>query len=132
VYPGQKKTIPTKAYLRRDFLAPYIDELTEFIRVNQPCVVIGMGKLAGEILVGPSIFSTIVNTYWEPKFLPFIKYLGLRKVWLTYMPDAALLQPDIAVNIAGIIYRATLDAHIATKIDADLIVPSFWIDHVTS
>jgi uracil-DNA glycosylase family 4 len=119
--------IPTKKFERRDFLAGHIASLLDFLRINQPCVVVGLGKLTTECLIGVSLISKRVGTYWRPT-IPYAR-IGVKKVWIAYNPDAALYDPLLYVDISRVIGLAAIEANIPIKIDHTL--PMFdWTNYL--
>ena len=89
--------------------------------------VISLGKLPCEVFTG----STYpIGTYWGT--LPIFQRAGVQKVWTASDIMSCLYTPDIAVDVSRILYRATCDLGIPTKIDHKLIVPSFWIDYANA
>lgn len=124
-FDGNKTIIPTVKWKRRDYLMPHLDNLVEFINLNQPCVVVGMGKLCAEAMIGKSILKKAAGTYWDSKTVLKQK-AKLYKVWISHTTDAALYNPELAVGITRIIWRAAMEAGIETKIDYSLTFPDFW------
>ena len=88
-----------------------------------------MGKLAAEVLVGGPYAHKKIGAWWEPKWQPFGEKLGIKKVWLTYTAEAALYDPNLAVDITGILDDACEHAGIPTKPDLTLKFPTFWVDY---
>jgi hypothetical protein len=118
-YDGNNpKSIPTQKWKRKTFLAPYIEKLLDFISLNSPCTIVGMGKLAMECMLGDSLLKKKAGTYWRPN-IPFTK-LGVERVWITRSPDAALFNPELAVSLSRCIGKAALEANIDIKIDYTL------------
>lgn len=120
-YQGDKEELPKKKQDRLDKMAPDLLKAKEFIRLNQPCVVLGLGRIACEFLTGASIISTRAGTCWKtPKY---------GKVWITNSPDAALFDPGMVVDIYGVIAKAAEAANIPTKFDPT--IPLFdWSEYV--
>lgn len=116
---ANKKQIPTIKQERLAYLEPHKERLVDTIRMNIPCVVIGMGKLSSEILAGGSLLKKKVNTYWNPNIVAFWK-LGIEKVWITYSPDAALYSPDLVVGMSYVFGEAAIEANIPVKFDYTL------------
>jgi hypothetical protein len=119
-YDGDIRTkpIPTQKLERKEFFVPQVNGLIEIIQLNQPCIIIGMGKLPMECLLGESLLNKKVGADWRP--IRQFRDIGINKVWITHNPDAALFDPVLAVDLSWIIYRAALEANIPTKIDHNL------------
>lgn len=92
--------------------------MLDFIQLNEPCVVVGMGKLSMECLLGASLLNRKAGTCWTPN-LAFTR-LGIEKVWITNSTDAALFNPVMAVSISRILVKAAEEADIEPKIDYSL------------
>lgn len=116
---ANKKQIPTIKEERKAYLAEHKERLVNTIQMNTPCVVIGMGKLSSEVLVGGTLLKKTVNTYWHPDIIAFRK-LGIYKVWITYGPDAALYNPELLVGMSYVVGEAALEAGITVKFDYTL------------
>lgn len=116
---ANKKSIPTVKQLRKEFLAPHVERLLDTIKMNSPCVVIGMGKLSSEILAGGSLLKKKVNTHWEPNIM-ILRRLGINRVWITYGPDAALYDPGLLVGMSYVFFEAAKEANITIKFDYTL------------
>lgn len=114
-----KKLIPTIKHERKEYLVPFVDRLIGVIKLNLPCVVVGMGKLTSEVLTGASNLKNKVNTDWT---MPWgeIKKLGIRKVWITNSPDAALYNPELLVGMWWVLCNAAEEANIPIEIDYQL------------
>lgn len=116
---ANKSQIPTIKKDRKEYLEPHIERLLETIKMNSPCVVIGMGKLSSEILAGGSLLKKKVDTYWEPNIMA-LRGLGVLKVWITYGPDAALYNPELLVGMSYVFCEAAKEANITIKFDYTL------------
>lgn len=103
-YDGLKQDVPATKPRREGMISP---EALERIKANQPCVVIGLGKLACEYLTGASLVSTRAGTFWENPLYG--------TVWITYSPDAALFDPTLVVSIYGVLAKAAAWAGIETQ-----------------
>jgi hypothetical protein len=89
--------------------------------------VIGLGDLACECLTGDSFLSRRAGTYW--RVLPEFQRAGVHKVYIAQDSLACLYKPDLAVDLAGMVYLITCELGIPTKINGDLRIPSCWIDY---
>lgn len=123
-YEGNKKSIPNKKAERRAFLEPHIEALEDFIEANSPCSLVGMGKLAAEVLVGGSVLKRLVGARWNTK-MRFTR-LGVETVGITYMPDAALHSPDLCVPISRMIVWMVREIGIEPVINYQLRIPKNW------
>lgn len=121
---ANKSQIPTIKQERLDYLKPHKDRLINTIRMNAPCVVIGMGKLSSEILTGGSLLKKKVNTYWHPNIIA-LRGLGVYSVWITYSPDAALYNPEVLVGMSYVFCEAAKEAGIIVKFDYTLQMFNF-------
>lgn len=111
-FSGDKAMLPKQKKKRLDALSLDRRKLHLFIDVNQPCVVVGLGRLACEILTGASLINSKAGTCWTvPK---------LGRVWICYGPDAALYDPGMAVEIYGILAKAAEAAGIETKFNREV------------
>jgi hypothetical protein len=115
-YPKNRKTLPTVKWKREKVLAPYVDLLMETIRRNEPCVIVGMGKLASEVLLGVIQIKKVTGTQWRPK-LAFARLEGHDRIWIVHSPNAALFDPNLAVEISQVIWQAGMEAGIRTELD---------------
>jgi hypothetical protein len=106
-YNGSKESLPSKKKERRLVMAPDLKRLDSFIKLQRPCVVIGLGKVPCEVLIDASILSMRAGTCW-----PSDKY---GKVWITHSPDSALFDPVLTVGIYGVIAKAAEAAGISIK-----------------
>ena len=112
---GIKGQLKKKKKERQLQLADDMRRLDVKIHANDPCVVVGMGKLSCEVLTGASLVSAKAGTCWNTE-----KY---GKVWVTYSPDAAMFDPTVVVDIYGVLANAAKAAGIETQLD--LSVPMF-------
>lgn len=117
-YEGVKKNIPKVAWERKAFLIPSVSTLVKFVEVNYPCSVVAMGRLARECLLYPPVSKKKEGAEWDVS-IPF-RRIGLEHAWVTYMPDAALYAPALAVEIAWVLAQAAKEAGIPTKINYEL------------
>jgi|SRR5271165_1054780 len=115
-YPKNRKTLPKKKRERQKRLAPYVDRLVEFIEYNEPCVLIGMGKLSSEVLLGVTMIKKVTGSKRRTQ-LPFMLMENHREAWIVDSPNAALFDPNLAVNISQIIWAAALEAGLPAEID---------------
>jgi hypothetical protein len=115
-----KEGLPKKKKERQKALAPNIESLQHNIRLREPCIIVGMGKLPCEVLTGASLVSTKAGTCWKTK--------NYGKVWITYSPDAALFDPALTVDIYGVLAKAARAAGIATRFDKSVKMFS-WEDY---
>ena len=123
IYHGQKKYIPTKKAERKTELEPFVKALTKFIRANDPCIVVGMGRLCAEIMLEQGLTATTilgkrVGTYWMPR-LDFTR-AGIDKVWITYSPEAALFDPRLVVSMSRVIGKAARECGIEIKLNTEI------------
>jgi uracil-DNA glycosylase family 4 len=114
-YMGAKKNLPTKKVERLTMLSGDIQRLDSSIELNRPCVIVAMGRLACEVLVGASLIKSRAGTCWHTD-----KY---GKVWVTYPPDAALFDPSLSVDISAVLAKAAEVAGIEVK--DNLKIPMF-------
>lgn len=130
VFEGNIKSIPTKAWERKRFLDPHIDALKDFMVSNSPCSVVGMGKLSSECLTKGSVLKKRVGTYWgvKPRFME----AGVDHAWITNVPDAALYDPALFVDITRILGKAAQEAEIDIKINYELPIYRRWHKYWTS
>src|SRR5262249_53123562 len=108
-FRGDKKDIPSKKKERLGFLADHLTAVNQLISANQPCVVVGLGKLACEYLTGHSVISDRAGTCWPTA--------NHGRVWITYAPDAALFDPVLCVSIYGVLFKAAEKANLNPKFD---------------
>jgi hypothetical protein len=120
-FSGTKESLPGRKKDRLQEILPDLRKAEEFIRLNQPCVVVGFGSLPCEFLTGAGVLSTKAGTWWDTK--------KFGRVWITHSPEAALYKPDLVVQISRTIRRAAEQAGIETK-PAD--IPMFkWVEYET-
>lgn len=110
--------LPRRKKDRYNYLEKHISRVLEFIAMNEPCVVVGMGRLTCECLTGSSILKKKAGTSWEP-ILKF-KKIGVKKVWIANSPDEALFNPVLCVSISRVLGRAAMDADIPIAMDYTL------------
>jgi len=115
---GSSALVPKRKRERQSFLAPHIETLAETVRQAQPCSVVAMGVLACEVLEGSSVLKKRAGTYW-PAGARF-QAAGLRNVWVTRLPEAALANPALCVEISRMLGHAALEARLTPKVDASL------------
>ena len=110
-----KEHLPKKKKERLMTLSSNIRRVHERIRLNEPCVIVGMGKLPCEVLTDASLVTSKAGTCWRTK--------DFGKVWITYSPDAALFDPVLIVDIYGVLANAAKAAGI--EIEFNPYVPMF-------
>lgn len=123
-YEGKASDIPTKAWERKTWIEPHLDALLDFMMFHKPCSVVGMGKLAAECLTKGSLFKRRVGAYWGVK--PRYRQVGIDHAWITYMPDAALFDPRLFVDMTRIIGKAAREADIEIEINYQLPIFRNW------
>ena len=117
---GTQESLPGRKKNRLREIFPDLSKADEFIRLNQPCVVVGFGRLP-EFLTGASVLSTKAGTWWDTK--------KFGRVWITHSPEAALYKPDLVVQISRVIKFAAGQAEIETKPNN---IPMFrWVEYET-
>lgn len=128
-FTGQKKQLPTKKKDRKLLLAADMQRLIDVVKANQPCVLVGMGKLTCECLLddAPSVLKNWAGTRWGTN-QTFSK-LGIRTAWISYTTDAALFDPELSVGISRVIGKAAAEAGIPIKINTNLSMFD-WDDYV--
>ncbi len=104
IYSRTKNNIPTKKLDRWNFLNAGMLDLRYQISNYQPTEIVAMGGLACEILTGASRVSDREGTCW--KFRREWQDLELKRVWVSYAPDAALFEPGLMCNIIGVLATA--------------------------
>jgi hypothetical protein len=109
------RDLSSKKKQRLEDLHVDIRRLHDQIQLNQPCIVVGMGKLPCEVLTGASLVSKKAGTSWQTKAF------GI--VWITYAPEAALFDSALVVDIYGVLASAARMAEIPTRFN--LKVPMF-------
>src|SRR4029077_1677326 len=112
-----KDILPKKKKERLMVLAANIRRIRELIRLNNPCVVVGMGKLPCEVLTDASLVSAKAGTCWRTR--------DFGKVWITYSPDAALYDPGVVVDIYGVLAAAAKAAGIITEFNPNIPMFNF-------
>lgn len=110
-----KEELPKKKKERLQALLENIRRVKERIRMNEPCIIVGMGKLSCEVLTDASLVKSRAGTCWRTK--------DFGKVWITYSPDAALFDPPLVVEIYGVIAKAAEAAGIPIEFNPK--VPMF-------
>jgi hypothetical protein len=115
-YPKNRKHLSTRKWLREKELEPYVEKLVETIRRNEPCVIVGMGKLASEVLLGITMIKKVTGTKWRSK-LRFARMEGHEALWITHSPNAALFDPNLAVEISQVVWQAALEAELPAELD---------------
>ena len=118
VYPEREiRDIPSKKAAREKFLAPHINKLEEEILLHSPSVLVGLGRLACEFLTGTPVLKNKAGTCWSNR------RLSDKKVWIGYSPVATLFDPNLYVDVTGVIANACQRAGIPTHFDPN--VPIF-------
>jgi hypothetical protein len=92
--------------------------------VNQPVSVVGMGKLSAECLIKGSVLKYKTGSCWGVK--PRYRQAGVDHAWITYVPDAALYDPALFVDITRVLGKAALEAGIPIEINYQLPIYKNW------
>jgi uracil-DNA glycosylase len=117
-FNGQKSQLPTKQAERHEFMLDHVEETREFIASHQPCVIVGMGKLTCECFLRTSTMKWVAGRPWKPR-LSFRRD-GIKKVWISHSPNAALFDPNLIVDISRVLGLAAREAGIDVKINFDV------------
>jgi hypothetical protein len=89
--------------------------MAEFIKVNSPCVIVGMGRLACETLTGESVLNSRAGTWWQTE--------DFGKVRIAQSTESALYDPELIVGISGVLTDAAVWAGLEIRFDPS--VPMF-------
>jgi hypothetical protein len=133
-FRDQKKFLPTRKEDRKKYLAQSMDNLhlqmAEAKQKYGKLVVVGLGKLSCETLLGEVNLNDRAGTYWT-NYRTMWRDIIDKQVWIANSTDAALFDPVLIVEITRVLTMAAWDAGIPTRIRLADEIPVFdWSSYL--